>query len=70
MVFSGVIRPLFPFPALATWHLPAAMDRAIETAERKVRERSRRTVRIVAQVGSSAGCREYRQGTTRRRISI
>jgi len=22
---SGVIRPLFPFPALATWHKPTAL---------------------------------------------
>jgi glyoxylase-like metal-dependent hydrolase (beta-lactamase superfamily II) len=74
---SGVIRPLFPFPALATWHLPTAlesarslralspsrlavghgpvleapleaMDRAIEIAGRRVRERPRRIVRGVA----------------------
>ena len=25
---SGVIRPLFPFPALATWSLPAALESA------------------------------------------
>jgi glyoxylase-like metal-dependent hydrolase (beta-lactamase superfamily II) len=25
---SGVIRPLFPLPALATWHLPTALESA------------------------------------------
>jgi glyoxylase-like metal-dependent hydrolase (beta-lactamase superfamily II) len=25
---SGVIRPLFPFPALATWHKPTALQTA------------------------------------------
>jgi len=25
---SGVMRPLFPFPALATWHLPTALESA------------------------------------------
>ena len=25
---SGIIRPLFPFPALATWHLPTALESA------------------------------------------
>lgn len=25
---SGVVRPLFPFPALATWHLPTALESA------------------------------------------
>jgi glyoxylase-like metal-dependent hydrolase (beta-lactamase superfamily II) len=25
---SGVIRPLFPFPALATWHKPTALATA------------------------------------------
>ena len=25
---SGIIRPLFPFPALATWHLPTALQSA------------------------------------------
>ena len=25
---SGTIRPLFPFPALATWHKPTALDSA------------------------------------------
>lgn len=25
---SGVIRPLFPFPAMATWHTPAALESA------------------------------------------
>ena len=27
---SGVIRPLFPFPALATWHKPTALATAVE----------------------------------------
>jgi glyoxylase-like metal-dependent hydrolase (beta-lactamase superfamily II) len=64
---SGVVRPLFPFPAMGTWHKPAALasaralrslqprllavghgvmlpdplpaiDRAIDTCERQVRE--------------------------------
>ena len=26
---SGVVRPLFPFPALATWHKPTALESAI-----------------------------------------
>ena len=25
---SGVVRPLFPFPALATWHKPTALESA------------------------------------------
>ena len=25
---SGIVRPLFPFPALATWHLPTALGSA------------------------------------------
>jgi glyoxylase-like metal-dependent hydrolase (beta-lactamase superfamily II) len=25
---SGIVRPLFPFPALATWHLPTALESA------------------------------------------
>lgn len=29
MAVSGVIRPLFPFPALATWHKPTALATAI-----------------------------------------
>jgi glyoxylase-like metal-dependent hydrolase (beta-lactamase superfamily II) len=32
---SGVIRPLFPFPGLATWSLPAALESA-----RRLRELS------------------------------
>ena len=28
MAVSGVVRPTFPFPALATWHKPAALDSA------------------------------------------
>jgi glyoxylase-like metal-dependent hydrolase (beta-lactamase superfamily II) len=27
---SGIVRPLFPFPALATWHLPTAFESARE----------------------------------------
>ena len=29
MAVSGVLRPLFPFPALATWHKPTALASAI-----------------------------------------
>jgi glyoxylase-like metal-dependent hydrolase (beta-lactamase superfamily II) len=29
LAVTGVLRWLFPFPALATWHLPAALDTAI-----------------------------------------
>jgi glyoxylase-like metal-dependent hydrolase (beta-lactamase superfamily II) len=25
---SGIVRPLFPFPALATWHKPTALESA------------------------------------------
>jgi glyoxylase-like metal-dependent hydrolase (beta-lactamase superfamily II) len=28
MAVSGVVRPLFPFPALATWHKPTALTSA------------------------------------------
>jgi len=28
LAVSGVIRPLFPFPALATWHKPTALATA------------------------------------------
>ena len=28
MAVSGMIRPLFPFPALATWHKPTALESA------------------------------------------
>jgi glyoxylase-like metal-dependent hydrolase (beta-lactamase superfamily II) len=28
LAVSGVVRPLFPFPALATWHLPTALESA------------------------------------------
>jgi glyoxylase-like metal-dependent hydrolase (beta-lactamase superfamily II) len=29
MAVSGVLRPLFPFPALATWHKPTALATAV-----------------------------------------
>ena len=32
---SGVLRPLFPFPAMATWHKPAALQTAIALRELK-----------------------------------
>ena len=32
---AGVVRPLFPFPALATWHLPTALETAIELFKRQ-----------------------------------
>ena len=35
MAVSGVIRPLFPFPALATWHRPTALATAIALQELK-----------------------------------
>ena len=28
LAVAGVLRPLFPFPALATWHLPTAVESA------------------------------------------
>ncbi|MDP9374548.1 MAG: MBL fold metallo-hydrolase [Chloroflexota bacterium] len=28
IAIAGVVRPLFPFPALATWHLPTALESA------------------------------------------
>jgi glyoxylase-like metal-dependent hydrolase (beta-lactamase superfamily II) len=27
---SGIVRPLFPFPAMATWDLPTALRSAVE----------------------------------------
>jgi len=29
LAVSGVVRPLFPFPALATWHKPSALKSAV-----------------------------------------
>ena len=33
MAVSGVVRPLFPFPAFATWHKPTALASAVALAE-------------------------------------
>jgi glyoxylase-like metal-dependent hydrolase (beta-lactamase superfamily II) len=33
MAVSGVLRPLFPFPAFATWHKPTALASAVALAE-------------------------------------
>lgn len=33
MAVSGVLRPLFPFPAMATWHKPTALQTAIVLRE-------------------------------------
>ena len=35
MAVSGVLRPLFPFPAIATWHKPTALTTAIALRELK-----------------------------------
>ena len=35
---SGIVRPLFPFPALATWHPPTALGSAGAAGARALRE--------------------------------
>jgi glyoxylase-like metal-dependent hydrolase (beta-lactamase superfamily II) len=35
MAVSGVLRPLFPFPAMATWHKPTALATAVALRELK-----------------------------------
>jgi glyoxylase-like metal-dependent hydrolase (beta-lactamase superfamily II) len=35
MAVSGVLRPLFPFPAMATWNKPAALESAVALRDLK-----------------------------------
>jgi glyoxylase-like metal-dependent hydrolase (beta-lactamase superfamily II) len=53
LAVSGVVQPLFPFPALATWHLPTAVEsarrlRALEPARLAVGHGPVRTAPLAA----------------------